>query len=778
MGLARRTGRLGNEGTMNGRIEGNLSDPAEATPFVETVEGFSESLFEILWRRRWTVLVAVIVAMAAGLIYLQRATPLYTSTSRLYVEQAGPEVWEKDASGVVTRWSNYLYTQAELLKQSGTLSVALALPGMGNLQTFAGVDNPVTRLRRKLDVVVGKKDEIIDVSFTCPYPEEAAHLVNSVVDAYITQHNERRRNTSAEIVKILREEKTQRDAELKDKLQRMVDFSQANEGLAYGASQESNVIMRRLDRFQQALDDAQLATIECKAFHETVRKMADDPVGLRQFIDTQRARGVYIAATNEATTLRAELRRLERERADCLQRLKSDAPPIAALDAEIERVRMQIAEMDEEFTSRQLAVAEELYLAAVGREKELTDGLEQQRQAAIALNRQLSQYTLLRSDYEQTLRFCEILDDKIRKLNVDPDVGALTVQIVETAVPATEPSEPQKARTMGLALCLGLFAGVGLALLRQWKDQRLHSTQEIGALLGLPVLGAIPSMTAPKQTPAIRGQKIRISPESREAEAFRTVRTALFFGAPKDEARTILVTSPAPGEGKTTTVSNLGIAMAQAGQRTLIVDTDFRRPMQHKVFGLNRQARGLSCVLVGQMGLDEAIEELPMANLFVLTCGPDVPNPAEMLNSDRFAEIVKTLAGRYDRVLIDSPPVIAVADAQIVAALCDVTVLVLRAHKSMRRVSMQACDSLAGVGGRILGVVVNDVPRKSDRYGYSGGYGYSDYSYRRSGGNGHARTPTPIVEIAGRDRRPSGDQLQRLRAGLMPDVTETDAPSD
>lgn len=763
---------------MNGRMEGNIPDPSEAPPFVETVEGFSESLFEILWRRRWTVLSAVIVAMAVGLVYLQRATPLYTSTSRLYVEQAGPGVWEKDGSGVVTRWSNYLYTQAELLKQTGTLSAALALPGMGNLQTFAGVDNPVTRLRRELNVVVGKKDEIIDVSFTCPYPAEAAHLVNSVVDAYITQHNERRRNTSAEIVKILREEKTKRDEELRDRLQRMVDFSQANEGLAYGASQESNVIMRRLDRFQQALDDAQLATIECKAFHETVRKMADDPVGLRQFIDTQRARGVYIAATNEATALRAELRRLERDRADCLQRLKADAPPIAALDAEIERVRMQIAEMDEEFTSRQLAVAEELYLAAMGRERELIDGLEQQRQAAIALNRQLSQYTLLRSDYEQTLRFCEILDDKIRKLNVDPDVGALTVQIVETAVPAAEPSEPQKARTMGLALALGLFAGVGLGLLREWKDQRLRSTQEISALLGLPVLGAIPSMTAPKQTPAIRGQKIRISPESREAEAFRTVRTALFFGAPKDEARTILVTSPAPGEGKTTAVSNLGIAMAQAGQRTLIVDTDFRRPMQHKVFGLNRQARGLSCVLVGQMDLDEAIEELPMANLSVLTCGPDVPNPAEMLNGDRFAAIVKTLAGRYDRVLIDSPPVIAVADAQIVAALCDVTVLVLRAHKSMRRVSVQACDSLAGVGGRILGVVVNDVPRKSDRYGYSGGYGYYDYSYRSSGGNGHARTTTPIVEIGAPNQRPAGDQLQQLRAGLMPDVTGTDAPSE
>ncbi len=762
---------------MNGRMEGSIPDSTETTPLVETVEGFSESLFEILWRRRWTVVLATVVAMAAGLVYLQRATPQYRSTSRLYVEQAGPQVWEKDASGVVTRWSNYLYTQAELIKQTGTLSTALALPGMNNLQTFAGLNNPVTYLRRELDVVVGKKDEIIDVSFMCPYPDEAAHLVNSVVDAYITQHNERRRNTSAELVKILREEKTQRDAELRDKLQRMVDFSQANEGLAYGASQESNIIMRRLERFQQALDDAQLATIECKAFHETVRRMADDPVGLRQFVDSQRARGVYIAVTNEAAALRTELRRLERDRADCLQRLKSDAPAIAALDAEIERVGAQVAEMDDEFALRQLAVAEELYLAAVQREKELTDGLEEQRLATISLNRQLSQYTLLRSDYEQTLRFCEILDDKIRKLNVDPDVGALTVQIVETAVPATEPAEPQKARTMGLALCLGLFAGVGLGLLREWKDQRLRSTQEISALLALPVLGAVPSMTAPKQTPAIRGQKIRISPESREAEAFRTVRTALFFGAPKDEARTILVTSPAPGEGKTTTVSNLGIAMAQAGQRTLIVDTDFRRPMQHRIFGLDRQARGLSCVLAGQMDLDEAIEELPMANLGVLTCGPDVPNPAEMLNSNRFAEVLKTLAGRYDRVLVDSPPVIAVTDAQIVAALCDVTVLVLRAQKSTRRVTMQACDSLAGVGGRLLGVVVNDVPRKSDRYGYSSGYGYHDYSYR-SGGNGHARKETPIVEIGTRSEKRAKGQLERLRAGLMPDVASDDSPLD
>ncbi|HPY52025.1 MAG TPA: Wzz/FepE/Etk N-terminal domain-containing protein, partial [Sedimentisphaerales bacterium] len=423
---------------MNSRMEASLPEPSETMPVTEMVEGFSESLFEILWRRRWTVLLTAVVAMIAGIVYLERATPRFTSTSRIYVEQAGPEVWEKDASGVVTRWTNYLYTQAELIKQTDTLSAALALPGMAGLKTFADVDNPVTKLRRELEVMVGKKDEIINVSFTCPYPDEAAHLVNSVVDAYITKHNERRRNTSAEVVKILREEKTSRDAELKEKLEKMVEFSQANEGLAYGASQESNIIMRRLERFQQALDEAQLATIECKAFYETARRMADDPVGLRQFVEAQRAKGIYIAGANEAASLRAQLQQLERDRADCLLRLKADAPAILALDAEIERIEAQIAEVDADFAARQLAVAEEQYQAAVQRQQELAEDLDEQRAAAIALNRQLSQFTLLQSDYEQTLRFCEILDDKIRKLNVDPEVGALTVQIVETAEPATE----------------------------------------------------------------------------------------------------------------------------------------------------------------------------------------------------------------------------------------------------------------------------------------------------------------------------------------------------
>jgi len=338
---------------------------------------------------------------------------------------------------------------------------------------------------------------------------------------------------------------------------------------------------------------------------------------------------------------------------------------------------------------------------------------------------------------------------------VTTEVGALNISILEAAEPVLRPSQPQKAKTAGAALALGLAAGVGLALLRDRKDQRLRSAQEISTVLSLPVLGVVPSIRGPQQTPSIRGQKTRTSPDSREAEAFRTIRTAIFFRALKGEARTILITSPAPREGKSTVAANLGIAIAQAGQRTLILDADFRRPIQHRIFGVDRKAKGLSLVLAGRMASEEAIVHTGLENLDVLTCGPDVPNPAEMLNSDRFARLVNTLSFEYERILVDSPPVVAVTDAYILGALCHATILVLRAEFSTRKVAAHAREGLAGVGARVLGVVVNDVSDKGDRYGCYTSYGYSARG-RGDGDNGrrsagadprHKTAPTVVAAL-------------------------------
>jgi len=239
------------------------------------------------------------------------------------------------------------------------------------------------------------------------------------------------------------------------------------------------------------------------------------------------------------------------------------------------------------------------------------------------------------------------------------------------------------------------------------------------------MLGVVPSMSK-KLTIVARGQKTRLESTSPAAEAYRTIRTAVFFGVPKGEAKTVLITSPGTGDGKTTLVSNLCIAMAQAGQKTLALDADFRKPMQHKIFEVNHQDKGLSSVLTGATTLEEAIRPTEVKGLELLPCGPDVPNPSEMLNSESFAKLLELLSNKYDRVIIDSPPVMPVTDAQILAATCDITLLVLRAEKSTRKTSQQARDGLLSVGAHLLGAVVNDVPRKS-RYGYYSSYGYYGY---------------------------------------------------
>jgi len=702
----------------------------------------SESLMQIIWRSRWIILLTTIASLGGAFTYLSKATPIYTSISRIYVEQSGPRILE-EAEGVMTQSKNYLYTQAELLKSTPILSSALEKSGVKQMNIFHNVDNPIVYLKKKgLDVSVGKKDDIISVSSDSPEPAEAAQLVNAVVDSYITYHTSRKRSTAEEVMKILQNEKVERDTELAQKLKTMMDFKKNNIALAF-ENRSSNIILDRLDRLSEAKTQAQLQTIEAKSAYETTKLMVTDSTKLKQFVETERAKGSYISTANERTRLKTELKQLQFQLADLGRQVTPDHPSMQALQEKVAQVENGLANIDREFAAAQLAITRQQYLAVKEKEEQITSDFEEQRRQAIALNEQLAQYTILESDWEQTKKLCDILDDRIKEINVTEDVGALNINILEAARPSDKPSSPQKARYMAIALVLGLMLGGGLALLRDWVDQRLRTAEEISIVLGVPILGAVPSMSR-RQSIVARGQKVHRDSNSRAAEAYRTIRTAVFFGVPKGEAKTILVTSPAAADGKTTLVSNLGIALAQAGQKTLILDADFRKPMQHKIFEVNHEEIGLSSVLAGTTTLEEAIQPTKIQGLQLLTCGPDVPNPSEILNSKSFAKLLEDLSNMYDRVIIDSPPVMPVTDAQILAAVSDITLLVMRADKSNRKTSQHARDGLMSVGARILGAVVNDVSKHS-RYGYYGYYGYYNYGRRKKKKAGDIK-PVAVME--------------------------------
>ncbi|MBN2594538.1 MAG: polysaccharide biosynthesis tyrosine autokinase [Sedimentisphaerales bacterium] len=692
-----------------------------------------EDLVQIIWRSRWIVLLIMTMALAIGFAYITVATPIYTSTSRIYVQQSGPNIL-KEAEGLMTQSKNYLYTQAELLKSTPILSSTLERNDMAQLKIFNKVKNPVAYLKKKgLNVTVGTKDDIIDISSDSPDPVEAALLVNAVVDSYKTYHAIRKRSTSGEVLRILKKEKQDRDEELAKKLKAMMALKSANIGLAF-ENRNSNIILDRLDTLSAGLTQAELQTVEAKSVYENFRSMMNDPARLKRYADSERAKGIFISNADEWSKLETELEQLQMQLSDLLQQPVTNKSGTNALQTKVKQIENRLAFLHRRFAETQLAIAEQQYNAAKQKQEQIAGYFEAQRQEALQFNKQLAEYTILQSDWEQTKKLCDILDDRIKEINITEDTGSLNISVLETASPADKPSKPPKARYMAIALLFGLVLSGAMALVRDKMDQRLHSMEEITAALRLPSLGTIPSMSR-REEPAIRGKKAYLDSKSVWAEAYHTIRTAVLFSDTNAKSRTILVTSPEAGDGKTTVVSNLAIAMAQAGQKTLVLEADFRKPMQNQIFGMNHDDKGLASVLNGAYKLEDVIKTTCVSGLDLLTCGSDVPNPSETLYSVNFNKVMKLLAKQYDRIIVDSPPVLPVTDAQILSSICQITILVLKAEKSTRKASKQTRDALLRVGARILGVVVNDVP-KNGRFGYYGGNGYySESNDTRPGKN-------------------------------------------
>jgi capsular exopolysaccharide synthesis family protein len=267
-------------------------------------------------------------------------------------------------------------------------------------------------------------------------------------------------------------------------------------------------------------------------------------------------------------------------------------------------------------------------------------------------------------------------------------------------------------------------------------DDTVNTPDDLEERVGIPVLGFVPDMQPQdieKDGFAYRGTITLSEPKSSAAEAYRSIRTNLSFCAPPEEAKVLVVTSAGPGDGKTTTTTNLALVLAHGGMRVLLVDADFRRPMIHNAFGLESKA-GLSNLLVGQTTLDRVLQKAQrdgkvVETLDVLAAGPKPPNPTELLDSRGMRKFLEEARKTYDRVILDSPPVLFVADASIVAGASDGVILVVKAAKNTRSIARKARKHLEGVKAKILGGILNDV--YVSRLGYYYSYYYHYYPYAR-----------------------------------------------
>ena len=306
---------------------------------------------------------------------------------------------------------------------------------------------------------------------------------------------------------------------------------------------------------------------------------------------------------------------------------------------------------------------------------------------------------------------------------------ANTLTLVEPATPNYTPIGPQTSTNVLLAGAIGALLAVGAILLLEYLDDTVKSGDEVAELTGLPFLGQIPRVRE-KVAEQLLTQR---EPRSAFSESFRTLRTNLQFSGFDRPLRTILVTSPQPTEGKSTVVANLGVVLAQAGRRVIVVDTDLRRPILHHIFGQNNDW-GLTGALFGEGNrTDDGLLPTGVENLSFLPSGPLPPNPSEILGSQRMGDFLAHLQEQADVILLDSPPLLTMADASILAARVDGVILVADAGRTRREALKKAAEALRRIGAHVLGVALNRVGLRSEGYSYYYYYYYSDEGKRRKG---------------------------------------------
>jgi polysaccharide biosynthesis transport protein len=337
-----------------------------------------------------------------------------------------------------------------------------------------------------------------------------------------------------------------------------------------------------------------------------------------------------------------------------------------------------------------------------------------------------------------------VLKQQAAQVQVSGAAATGGIELVTPAQPPTSPSSPKPARDGALGLAAGLLVGLGLAFARDNLDEALSSKEGAESLGGAPVLAIVPTVTSWKK----RKNALLVSasnPMSPPAEAYRSLRTALKFTRQERKLKSLLVTSPAADEGKTSTTANLGVVFAQAGERVVLVSCDLRRPRLGQFFGFDEQV-GFTSVLLGEQSLEQALRPVSgYESLWVLPAGPIPPNPAELLSEPKTREIFASLAESFDLVLVDSPPLLPVTDAVVLSKQVDGTLLVVAPGQTKRVTLRRSAEKLAQVNAPVVGMILNGVAEQS---GYRYGYGYYARAREATGGNGVPDTNGKAAALA------------------------------
>ncbi len=683
---------------------------------------------DVFRRRKVTIIQTFVVVMVVGLVITLLTKPLYRSTTRILVEGKALTLAQYNASDPLSSLffqpaGHDVDTQIEVLQGDNLLELAYKKARIP-LSPLGSTQRPV-----RVDVRPVKETDVIEIDVESHNPEYAERLAKIFPKVYSDYLTNDQGHEVGKALKYATQQLDQENAKLDQAELAMERFKREKH--------VSDMQMERSGRITDAIQ-AEADVRRAEATVAGAQARLDSLIADRNALPAYIEKPVTASNTQQISDQQDKLAQARTERQKMLLLYKPNSVQIQQKDAEIAALEARLARTPAKITT----ISRETNPAIASADDKISEAraaltaaqaeLQKSRARAAHLTAGLGKYSAierrlaqLQREVDQGQNNVTLLSKSVEDLSIRQVSQHDPVKIVTPANPP-EQIAPRRINNLVLAALLGLTLGLGFALLQEYMDDRIHAPEEARRILGSPALGFVPLVEK-------EDARLIISPRSSDSllESYRVLRSNVQFAAVDSPVRSILVTSTVPGEGKSVTASNLAVAMALDGRRVILVDADLRRPTVHQKFNQPQQP-GLTNVLVGRMPLEAALQETSVPGLRILTAGPLPPNPAELLNSRAMSQLHDLLKEHADIVILDSPPCLATADAQVLSAVTDGVLYVMQFGVAKKSAVRHAIELLRQAHARVLGMVCNkiDLSAKRDDYYYSY-YGY----YKLDGAN-------------------------------------------
>lgn len=725
-------------------------------PFLQDFEEKELNLreyFLVIVKRRWMILTIALFIVTLATVYSFLQTPLYKAGVTMYINRINynivPEVVTDTSS-----WMGYeafFQTEYKLLK-SKTLAKRVVdrihltsadLAGSGEKERPITLSDPAKLEEEKNEVsnaLLGmveinplKNTFLCEISFITRDPKLTMMLANAWADEYINFSLESQYEYTQTAEDLISSQVKSLQLEITDKERLLQDYSRAK-----------SVVKLDNDRSMSSHTLEDLNSALTAAVQERIGKEVH-----YKDVDSQGKNAVpEIMNSSVVQQLRAERASLERQYSDKSKLYKEDYPEMIRLKAQMNQIEARINQEEDQIYQNVLAVVRSDYMEALNKETALKGQIDKFKKQSIETNRGEFDYDRIKLELDNKRQLLDSLLRKQSETGVSVQVKerkATTIRIVDRAEVPGSIFSPNITRNVLFSVLLGFMVAIGFAFMLEYLDSSLKNADDVERYVQLPFLGIIPRYVISansengnsnraimkqddtNQSPSEATDLLTLyNPSSVASEAFKTIRTSLLLSFPGTPPHTILVTSSRPGEGKTFVACNLAVSLAQLDKRVVLIDADMRNPRLHRVWSMKNE-EGLSRYLTSEIQATSIVRQSQIKGLSLITSGAKTPRPAELLSSVRLDQLLKELENHFDHVVIDSPPVMPVADSLILAAKSKSVVFVIHGGVTPRDVVQMAKTKLSKSDAVMAGVVLNHIDLSDPYYYYS--Y-YSNYSYR------------------------------------------------